>query len=52
MFITGITEGDGCFYITIIKHSKTFTGWYVGISFTLVAAINPADFEMLNLINQ
>ena len=48
-FITGITYGDGCFSLSIIKN-KSKTGWLVIPSFTIGADINPANYQMLSLI--
>jgi hypothetical protein len=48
-YITGITDGDGCFSFSVIKN-KSKTGWLVIPSFTLSADINPANFQMLSKI--
>lgn len=45
-YITGITDGDGNFSISIIKN-KNKTGWLVIPSFTISAGINPANYQML-----
>ena len=28
-FVTGFTDGEGCFYVSIIKNNKSKVGWYV-----------------------
>ena len=48
-FITGITDGDGCFSFSIIRN-KGITSWLVIPSFTIGADINPANYQMLSLI--
>ena len=48
-FITGITDGDGCFSFSIIRN-KGKTGWLVKPSFSICADINPANYQMLSLI--
>ena len=48
-YVTGITDGDGNFSISIIKN-KNKTGWLVIPSFTICAGINPANYQMLSYI--
>ena len=50
-FITELTDGDGSFYISIIKNSQNLVGWQVQIYFTIATGINPPNFKMLQLIN-
>jgi LAGLIDADG endonuclease len=48
-FITGFTDGEGCFAINIYK-STTSIGWSVGLIFLLVAKNNPANLAMFEEI--
>jgi len=50
-FITGLTDGDGSFYISITKKSKNLVGWEIQIYFTIVTSINPPNLNMLKHIN-
>lgn len=45
-YITGFTDGEGCFYFSIVENSNKI-GWRVKIGFTLVASNNPANLIML-----
>lgn len=51
MFITGITDGDGNFSVSIIQSPKHKLGWVVQFSYSLVAGANPPNHNMLLLIN-
>lgn len=48
--ITGLTDGDGSFYISISKTAKNQVGWSVSINFQIVASINNANMQMLELV--
>lgn len=48
--ITGIVDGDGSFGISIIKN-KTKTNWLVIPSCTIVASLNPDNYNMFIKIN-
>lgn len=48
-FITGFTDGEGCFEISIYK-STTSIGWSVGLIFMLVAKNNSANLAMFEEI--
>ena len=47
-FLTGLTDGDGCFCISIIKDNKYRLGWYVKQSFTI--ALHEKDKALLQQI--
>lgn len=51
MFITGITDGDGNFSVSIVESSKHKLGWVVQFSYSLVAGANPPNHTMLLAIN-
>lgn len=48
--ITGLTDGDGSFYIAISKSAKNLIGWSVSINFQIVASDNSANMKMLELV--
>jgi hypothetical protein len=48
-YITGFTDGEGCFYFSIVENSNKI-GWRVKIGFKLVASNNPANLIMLNTV--
>lgn len=48
--ITGITDGDGSFYISISKSNKNIIGWSVSINYQIVASINSANLRMMEQI--
>jgi hypothetical protein len=48
--ITGITDSDGSFYITISKSTKNVVGWSVSINYQIVASINNANLAMLEQV--
>ena len=48
--ITGLTDGDGSFYISISPSIKNLTGWSVSINFQIVANTNNANLEMLEKV--
>jgi LAGLIDADG endonuclease len=48
-FITGFTDGEGCFAINIYK-ATTAIGWSVGLIFMLVAKNNPSNLGMFEEI--
>jgi LAGLIDADG DNA endonuclease family protein len=50
-FITGISDGDGCFNVTILKSDKAKVGWIVTLQFTIVASNNPSNMLMMTQIN-
>jgi len=50
-YVTGLTDSDGCFSVSISR-SKTFKlGWSVFIVFTIIATNNPANMRMLEEVN-
>lgn len=51
MFITGITDGDGNFSVSIVQSSSHKLGWVVQFSYSIVAGANPPNYEMLLNIN-
>lgn len=51
MFITGITDGDGNFSVSIIQSPKHKLGWVVQFSYSIVAGANPPNHNMLLSIN-
>ena len=51
MFITGITDGDGNFSVSIVQSSTHKLGWVVLFSYSIVAGANPPNYEMLLNIN-
>nr|YP_009493156.1 LAGLIDADG endonuclease [Ganoderma leucocontextum]AWJ63951.1 LAGLIDADG endonuclease [Ganoderma leucocontextum] len=48
--VTGLTDGDGSFYVTISKSVKNEIGWSVSINFQIVASENSANVQMLELV--
>lgn len=48
--MTCITDGDGNFSVIVIKN-KSKIGWMVIPTFTIAAAKNPANYQMLLSIN-
>lgn len=48
--ITGISDGDGNFSISIIRNKKK-DGWLVIPSFNITCGLNPANLQMLSYIN-
>lgn len=48
-FVTGFTDGEGCFSIGIRK-ATTSIGWSVGLEYRLVAKNNPANLKMFEEI--
>ena len=50
-FITGITDSDGSFYVTISKSTKNIVGWSVSINYQIVSSINSANLTMMEQIN-
>ena len=48
--VTGLTDGDGSFYVTISKSVKNKIGWSVSINFQIVASENSANMQMLELV--
>lgn len=51
-FISGLTDGDGSFWITVTKSKTNKVGWAVSPYFSIAAAYNPANLDMLNRINE
>lgn len=49
-FVTGFTDGEGCFSIGIRK-ATTSIGWSVGLEYRLVAKNNPANLKMFEEIH-
>jgi hypothetical protein len=49
-FITGLTDGDGSFIISIVKSKTNKIGWSILILYQIVAENNPANYIMLNNI--
>jgi len=47
-YITGLTDGDGSFIISIVKSKTSKIGWSILIHYQLVAENNPANYTMLN----
>jgi len=47
-YLTGFSEGEGCFSFSIIKNKSKKIGRAVRFSFTLVAAKNPENVKNLN----
>ena len=47
---TGITDGDGSFYVSILKNTKNTIGWSVLINYQLVASINSANLAMFEQV--
>lgn len=48
--ITGITDSDGSFYISISRSTKNIIGWSVSINYQLIASINSANLAMLEQV--
>ena len=51
-FITGLSDGDGSFYVSITKNNKLNIGWNVQIYFTICTGINNPNLIMLESINK
>ena len=49
-FITGFVDGEGCFFITIVKDSKHKNGWMVQVSFQIT--VNKKDLNLLEQIEK
>jgi hypothetical protein len=47
-FITGLTDGEGCFLITVLKNQKLKTGWEVQLIFQI--NLHKKDHTLLKLI--
>lgn len=47
-FVTGITDGEGCFYVSITKCDKMKVGWQVQLFFEI--HLNKKDFALLKHI--
>jgi LAGLIDADG endonuclease len=47
-FVSGFTDAEGCFHISITRDSKTITGWRVKLIFTI--AVHQRDRTLLELI--
>ncbi len=47
-YITGFTDGEGCFYIGISPNSKYDSGFRIKLSFQI--GLHEKDKELLNLI--
>lgn len=47
-FITGFSDAEGCFIITLIKNSKSYVGYYVQLSFQIT--LNEKDIDLLKSI--
>jgi hypothetical protein len=47
-FITGFTDGEGCFLLSICKNNKLKTGWAVSPEFTI--HLQGRDIQLLSLI--
>lgn len=45
-FVTGYTEGDGTFYFGLTKRANSLR-WEPSIGYSIVAATNPANYELL-----
>ena len=48
--VTGLTDGDGSFYVAISKSVKNKIGWPVSNNFQIVASENSANMQMLELV--
>jgi len=51
-FITGLSDGDGSFYISISRTQAYSLGWHVQIGFKLIASATPDNLIMLEIINK
>ena len=47
-FLTGFTDGDGCFYLAIVKNKKLKTGWDIQLVFQI--HLHTKDLFLLNQI--
>lgn len=47
-FITGFTDGEGCFVVSIYRSNKSKIGWQVVVNFRI--ALHKKDLELLKLI--
>lgn len=50
-YITGLTDGDGCFSFSVTKTRSKKLNWDVQLNFSIAAADNPANLKMLKIIN-
>ena len=44
-FLTGFTDGEGCFHVSVIKYSKYKLGWKIQLSFEI--HLNAKDIALL-----
>lgn len=49
-FVTGLSDGDGSFYITLRKDSTCRFGYSVSLEYKVVAGINPLNLKLLELV--
>ena len=51
-YITGYSDGDSSFWFSIIPNKKLKVKYEVIIGFSIVAAINPANYKLMQLIDE
>ena len=49
-FVTGLSDGDGSFYIVLRKDLSCKFGYSIGLEYKVVAGINPLNLKLLKQI--
>lgn len=49
-FVTGLSDGDGSFYIVLRKDNTCVFGFSVNLEYKVVAAVNPLNLKLLELV--
>ena len=48
-YISGFTDGEGCFSFSITKNQNQKIGWAVRLTFNLIGTNNPSNKKQFNL---
>lgn len=51
-YITGLTDGDGNFYVGVYPNPKSKLGWSVMLRYVITAGVNPSNYAMLISIKE
>jgi hypothetical protein len=49
-FVTGLSDGDGSFYIVLRKDSTCRFGFSISLEYKVVAGVNPLNLKLLELV--
>lgn len=49
-FVTGLSDGDGSFYIVLRKDSTCRFGFSICLEYKVVAGVNPLNLKLLELV--